>query len=401
MTDEGRLRPSSFEDRPMTEPEAAAPAQPQASSPPPGLTGRFRLYVEQNELKIAVAAFIGGFVVDILTVERIDSWFTIGQQVVYLTVITLALMQMFLEQADPARAAEGMSAMRRWYYRYRNAILHFFLGTLLNLYAIFFFKSSSLLVSFSFMGVLVLLLIANESPRLKALGLPFKFALLSLCFLSFFALIVPTVIGSIGTAVFLASILLGCLPLAGLAWWAMSRSAELQPRARRQILVPLGVVLIAYLVSYLYKVTPPVPISIPFIGVYHFVERTEEGYRLSHERALWRFWHNGDQRFYAQPGDRVYVFFRIFSPSRFSDQVVMRWYLKREVTDRWQQQDQIPIKIVGGREQGFRGYGFKTNYEPGWWRVRVETTDGREIGRIHFTISILPEAPRIFLVDIQ
>jgi DUF2914 family protein len=378
----------------VTQPEAIA-------APPPGGAGRLRLYYERNEQKIAIAAFIGGFAVDILTVERIDSWFTIGQQVFYLTVITLALMQMFLEQAGPAPALEGMFVVRRWYYRYRNAILHFFLGTLLNLYAIFFFKSSSLLVSFSFLGVLVLVLLANETSRLKALGLPFKFALLSLCFLSFFALIVPTVIGSVGTGIFVLSVVLGCVPLAGIVWLAGSRSPELARRARRQILVPLGLVLIAYLVSYLYKVTPPVPISIPFMGVYHFVERTDEGYRLSHERAMWRFWHNGDQRFYAHPGDRVYVFFRIFSPSRFSDQVVMRWYLKKDVTDRWQLQDQIPIKIVGGREQGFRGYGFKTNYEPGYWRVRVETTDGREIGRIHFTISTLPESPRIFLVDIQ
>jgi hypothetical protein len=385
------------------EAKAAAPAdatQPAPAAAPP--VGKLRAYYEKNEQKIAIAAFIGGFAVDILTVERIDSWFTIGQQVLYLTVITLALMQMFLEQAGPAPAAlEGMFFIRRWYYRYRNAILHFFLGTLLNLYAIFFFKSSSLLVSFSFLGVLVLVLLANETPRLKALGLPFKFALLGLCFLSFFALIVPTVIGSVGTGVFMLSILLGCVPLAGIAWLAASRSPELAQRARRQILVPLGVVLIGYLVSYLYKVTPPVPISIPFMGVYHFVERTEEGYRLSHERALWRFWHNGDQRFFAQPGDKVYVFFRIFSPSRFSDQVVMRWYLKKEVNDRWQLQDQIPIKIVGGRKEGFRGFGFKTHYQPGYWRVRVATTDGREIGRIHFTISTLPEAPRIFLVDIQ
>jgi hypothetical protein len=382
------------------EAKTAVPPEP-AAAPPAEATGLLKRYYERNEHKIAITAFIGGFVVDILTVERIDSWFTIGQQVLYLTVITLALMQMFLDQARPAPVTEGMFVVRRWYYRYRNALLHFFLGTLLNLYAIFFFKSSSLLVSFSFLGVLVLLLLANETPRLKALGLPFKFALLSLCFLSFFALIVPTVIGSLGTVVFLTSILLGCLPLAGIAWWAMSRSSELRPRARRQILVPLGLVLIAYLVSYLYKVTPPVPISIPFIGVYHLVERTEEGYQLSHERPMWRFWHNGDQRFLAQPGDRVFVYFRIFSPSRFSDQVVMRWYMRKDEKGRWQLQDQIPIKIVGGREQGFRGYGFKTNHQPGDWRVRVETTDGREIGRIHFSIENFPAGPRVFLVDIQ
>ena len=87
------------------------------------------------------------------------------------------------------------------------------MGALLNLYAIFFFKSSSLLVSFGFLGFLVLLLLANELRRVKSLGLPFKFALLSLCFLSFFAYLVPVLVGSIGLRVFLLSMLAGCVPL--------------------------------------------------------------------------------------------------------------------------------------------------------------------------------------------
>ena len=36
------------------------------------------------------------------------------------------------------------------------------MGALLNLYAIFYFKSSSLLVSFGFLGFLVIVLLANE-----------------------------------------------------------------------------------------------------------------------------------------------------------------------------------------------------------------------------------------------
>jgi hypothetical protein len=62
-------------------------------------------------------------------------------------------------------------------------------------------------------------------------------------------------------------------------------------------------------------------------------------------------------------------------------------------------QDSIPIKIVGGREEGFRGFGVKSNYQPGEWKVQVETTDEREIGRVYFTLEIAPEAPRQFEFD--
>ena len=384
--------PLISEDDTMTQTEAI-PASP-------GRIDRLKLYYEKNERKIAIVSFIGGFVFDILMADRIDSWFTIGQQAVYLAVIMTALMQMFFEQGKPPLEFGTMPAVKRWYYEFRTAIIHFFLGTLLNLYTIFFFKSSSLLVSFSFLAFLVLLLVANESERLKSRGLSFKFALLSLCFLSFFAYVVPVFVGSIGLLVFLFSMGVGCLPLLGAGWWIGTSGPDLFQRARKQILLPLGCVLVGFLAFYFFRLIPPVPLSIPFIGIYHEVEKTEEGYRLSHERTWWRFWHNGDQKFLAQGNDKVYVFFRIFSPTRFADQVLVRWYWKDD-TRGWMLQDSLPINIVGGREKGFRGYGVKSNYQFGDWKVQIETTDGREIGRVYFDLEIAPLVPRRFEVVID
>jgi hypothetical protein len=393
----------------LLEPAATAPADPPGVST--STLKRLRLYAARNEHRLSVTFFIAGFLFDILTLGRIDSWFTIGQQAIYLLVISLILVQMLLAEAPataaaaapaaapvaapsaaPAAAflagpapapASAASRLQRWYLEYRNPAIHFLLGALLSAYTLFFFKSSSLLVSFGFMGVLVVLLVANESARFKALGLPFKFALLGLCYLAFFAYVVPVLIGQTGLAVFLLSMAVGCVPLAAVAFLAARER-------KRRILIPLGCVLIVFLTFYLFRIIPPVPLSIPFMGVYHGVERTDAGYRLTHERPFWRLWHNGDQRFRAQPGDKVHIYFRVFSPSRFSDQVLMRWY--RSENKGWALQDTIPIKIVGGREEGFRGYGVKTNYQTGKWKVQVETTDGREIGRIYFSVESVPIA---------
>jgi hypothetical protein len=368
--------------------------------PAAGAIERLRLYYARNEQKVAVLSFICGFLFDILMVDRADSWHAIFQQVLYIAVILAALTQMFLEEGGAAPDPAGLPLLKRWYYQYRSAVVHFFLGTLLNVYTIFFFKSSSLLVSFGFLAFLVLLLWANESERVKSMGLSFKFTLLALCTLCFSANVVPIFVGSIGMTVFLVSMLAGCLPLAGVAWWVRRRKPDLFPRARRQILVPLGGVLAGFLVFYWFRLIPPVPLSIPFIGVYHAVEKSQDGYRLSHERPIWRVWQHGDQEFLAQPGDRVFVFFRIFSPTRFSDQVQMRWYWQDSARG-WVPQDTIPIKIVGGRAEGFRGYGFKSNYQPGEWKVQVETNDGREIGRVYFTLEMRPEWPRTFEIDFE
>jgi hypothetical protein len=374
--------------------------QPEALAAPAGALERLKLRFAQNEREVAAAFFAGGFLFDIVTVGRVDSWLTIAQQALYLAAVTAVLVHMLLEQGAPPRELAGLPRLVHWYYEYRSAAIHFALGALMNLYAIFFFKSSSLLVSFGFLAFLIALVVANESRRVKALGLHFKFALLGLCILSFAAIMVPIAVGSIGTWVFVGSMLAGVLPLAGVAWWVRRRRPALFPQVRRQMLLPLGAVLLAFLAAYLLRVIPPAPLSIPFIGVYHSVERTEAGYILAHERPWWRFWHHGDQEFRAQPGDRVFVFFRVFSPARFADQVQMRWYWEPGGRG-WLLQDSIPIRIVGGREEGFRGYGFKTNFQPGRWKVQVETDDSREIGRVYFTLESVPEGPRTMQIELE
>jgi hypothetical protein len=359
---------------------------------PASLEG-IKAYAVHNERNLAISFFVAGFLFDILTLGRIDSWLTIGQQAVYLLAITVVLVQMLLVEGQPEPDLAAASRPKRWYLEYRNPAIHFLLGALLSAYTLFFFKSSSLLVSCGFMLALVVLLLANESARVKALGLHFKFALLGLCYLSFFAYVIPVFVGQIGLVVFLLSMAVGCVPLAAIAFWVSQEK-------KRTILVPLGCVVIVFLASYLFRLIPPVPLSIPFMGVYHGVERSDVGYKLTHQRPAWRIWENGDQQFSAQPGDKVHVYFRIFSPSRFSDQVLMRWYHRDEGRG-WVLQDTIPIRIVGGREEGFRGYGFKSKYQPGEWKVQVETSDEREIGRIYFSLENVPEAARSFVAELD
>lgn len=382
-------------------------ASPPASAPQtkPRLHHQLREYYDKNEHRLAVAFFIGGFIFDFVTLDAIDSLITVGQQIIYLVIILFALMQMFFEETRPPVDTAKMFFMKRWYYDYRTAVIHFFFGNLLNLYTIFFFKSSSLLVSFGFLLFIVFLLVANESARFKSLGLPFKFALLGLCFLAFFSYIVPTFVGQIGLMVFLFSMVVGCLPLVGVGWWVQTYRPQNFEKAKSQILVPQGLVLVGFLFLYFVKLIPPVPLSVQYVGVYHAVEKQVDAnksmmFKLAHERPWWKFWHNGDQLFLAQPGDKIHVFFRIFSPGRFADQVLVRWYWKDNRVG-WVLQDSIPIKIQGGRVEGFRGAGVKGNYQPGSWKVQIETTDEREIGRVYFELESSPEQPRTFQYEIM
>lgn len=53
-----------------------------------------------------------------------------------------------------------------------------------------------------------------------------------------------------------------------------------------------------------------------------------------------------------------------------------------------------------GRGDGFRTFATKKNYQPGRWRVEIETDDGRDIGIIYFDlVNDLSSGARNFFVD--
>src|SRR5690606_3919128 len=114
-------------------------------------------------------------------------------------------------------------------------------------------------------------------------------------------------------------------------------------------------------------------------------------YVLKYSRPWWLFWERGAQTFYALPGDKLNCFVRIFSPTGFQDKVFLHW-LRKNQRGQWESQDRISNEIVGGRDEGFRGFATKSNYTHGDWRVQIETEDGREIGRIHFEVVLGTES---------
>jgi hypothetical protein len=160
----------------------------------------------------------------------------------------------------------------------------------------------------------------------------------------------------------------------------------LRDSLKRSLLKPSGIVLGVFFVFYMLGWIPPVPLAVQDMGIYHEIRKTDGQYILLHEKPFWKFWHQGDQSFKAQPGDKIYFFASVYSPARFSDLVYLHWYFK-DPREGWQSTDRIPMQVSGGREAGYRGFSIKENYEDGEWRVSVESTDGREIGRMHVYVE--------------
>jgi hypothetical protein len=161
--------------------------------------------------------------------------------------------------------------------------------------------------------------------------------------------------------------------------------------------VPSFAVCFIFIVLYVFKVLPPIPLSVQDAGIYHKVEKKYPSYLLYQERPSWKFWQAGDQTFKARPGDKVYVFVKIFSPGGHSGHAYLEW--QKYERHRWQTSDTIALNLTGGREKGFRGYAYKSHWIEGLWRILIKSSDKREIGRIHFEVVPDPgNDPREFTV---
>jgi len=314
-------------------------------------------------------------------VGRIDETPVLLQQAAYLVVtgLLLGLMLRFeLLGLEPP-------AWLRRPWRYVEHAMHFMLGTLLNAFILFYVKSGSGLTALLFLLLISALLLANEHPRFHRLGPVVLFGLYSFALTSYLAYLLPVLLGRLRPWMFFAASGLSLLPVFLLAR-LMARWGDDRARAFRQAMGPAMGVQALLLVLFVFHLVPPVPLSVRSLGVWHRVEREGGDFKLSRlPRPRWSdFWRRDERVFLARPGDRVFVFTRIFAPRNFRDQVRVRW--ARWERGRWNESDAIPLRIVGGREEGFGGYAYKQNWSAGDWRVAIETEDGREIGRTRFEI---------------
>jgi len=245
-------------------------------------------------------------------------------------------------------------------------------------------------------------MIINELKIFQQNKTNLKIGLYLICIFSFFSMLFPVLLGFIGWQPFALSLISTILFLWAL-YKLLLRKTQQHKILRSTLIYPGVTVLSIFGLFYFLGWIPPVPLSTQEIGIYHGVDKLDGNYVLKHETPTWMFWLKGDQNFISQPGDEVFVFVRVFSPARFSDNLVLHWQLFNDKKQKWESTDRINMKIVGGRRGGYRGYASKKNYQPGQYRVLIETNDTREIGRLKFNIEnateIIPD--REFLTSIR
>ncbi|MBX7100977.1 MAG: DUF2914 domain-containing protein [Myxococcaceae bacterium] len=363
-----------------------------AAAPGPSPTGaweRFRHFREKNHLAFEVAFFFAGFLFDYLLLHRIDSRPLLIHQGSYLVLLSVLLMvdhRFHTLKAEPIGFWGRVLSFRHW-------VIHFFLGTLLNAFLIFYFKASSGFFSFLFIVALAVVLVVNELPRFRELGPVLRVGLWSFAVTSYLAYLIPVLWGALHPSQYLAAVVVGAAATVGL-WRLFRRFTHDDGWSFARAAAPGLAVQLLLLLLYVLKVVPPVPLNLRYIGIFQEVTRVKEGdragqYALGYAlpaSMLPRVFEFDGSELFARPDDKAWAFVELFAPEGFHDQIAFAWEFD-DPKKGWVEVGAPYTTTLGsGREQGFRTFGNRTIARTGDYRVKVLTSDGREIGRKSFTV---------------
>jgi DUF2914 family protein len=331
----------------------------------------------------APAMFAAGFLFDLFTLQRIDAWLDLAFQLAYLAGLTGLLV--FQHREAAGTWVPGRAVGRVW--RYNVEALHFLYGGLLSAYVVLYFRSSTGARPALFLALLVGVMGLNEVPRIRRAGYTLRLGLYGFCVLSFLTYFIPIVLGRIDGWVFLLSLLLSAAVVWQVTRW-LAPGTDRRSAVRRRLFAPAAGVLLFVGVLYVLRLIPPVPLSVQFQGIYHDIRRERGDYRLVYqEPPPWQFWRFDSRTFERREGDRLHYFARVFAPTGFEHRVIIRWEFLDPSSETWTTTDRVPLDVVGGRAEGFRGFAVKSNFTAGRWRVTAETEDGRAIATLPFRVE--------------
>jgi len=315
----------------------------------------------------------GGFFVDVLTFRTLR------------TDVTFALLGGYALAAagGVALGERGSGAMRKA----MPMVVQFAFGALLSSAFLFYWFGGAVAASWPVMLIVVALMAFNEAFRRVFLRPSIQFGVFAFVLFSYFTLLFPYMLQSLSAWVFLlgGAVATGVSLL--LAEIATRTNAAWRPLKRRFRLTAVCTYA-AFVILYFLNVIPPIPLSIRDAGAYHDVSVRDGQYilRAEPEDFLSRLWPGQTLRLERGEDGRIFAYTAIYAPTDLSTTIVHAWQRYDGTAGRWTDAGRSTYATRGGRQEGYRGYSYRTIQTPGRWRVIVETVRGQELGRIHFKV---------------
>ncbi|MCR4330709.1 MAG: DUF2914 domain-containing protein [Patescibacteria group bacterium] len=334
------------------------------------------------ERHITTVAFVVGFVVDNLTLTRVDLLFDNLVLFSYLLVATASIL--FFNMTSVTTTTGFFGSVRSLV----PLTMQFAFGGLFSGFFIFYTQSASLAASWPFLLLLLLLLIGNEALKKRYSRFVFQMSMLFFVLFSYLIFFFPILLHEISARVFILSGVASLFAIVALIGLLLRVMPAREQEWKKALTVSIGGIFLFVNIFYFANIIPPIPLSLKEAGVYHSVTRTEDNaYMVSYEQNKWPlFFGKTSATFHKNPGESVYFYSAVFAPTDLDTNIFHSWQYYDESIGEWREMSRIGFPIIGGRDGGYRGYSMKTSVVPGDWRVQVETARGQILGRVKFII---------------
>ncbi len=342
------------------------------------------------ERPISSVSLLSGFAFNAVTLKRVDTFWENFWIITHLAVVAICILLINRTEnhsADPE--APVPSKAQFWLI----TTLQFFFGGLLSTFLVFYFRSGSFRVSWPFFLILGAAFVANEKLKHHYARLTFQLSFFFISLYCFTIFILPVVLHTIGSLIFLLS---GAVSLTLLyLFFCLLRLVAGQTLAinGRTLFTGIAAIFVTINVLYYMNLIPPIPLSLQDASVYHAITRNAEGNYVvqSEDPGPFRFF-RVTESFHTTPGAPVYAYSAIFSPTSLNTKIVHEWQ-HYELRRGWTTMDRVELPVRGGRGDGYRTYSVKADVATGAWRVNVETPKGALLGRLRFNVVLQSSDP--------
>ncbi len=352
-----------------------------------GQVNRATNLYKKFEVYISIITFSFGLIATFLTLTRVDMFIENFWIVINLLIVIFAIFIITLYE-NGAKLKNIEEIKRQNLNFYFTLLMQFAFGGLFSTFFVFYIRSSSLLDSWLFLLILVILLVGNEIWKKHYERLTFQISALFISIYLFLIFLLPVVFHRLGADLFILSGILGLILIfiftRLLRKFAIERFQDNHRNLKRSI---IGIFIIMN-IFYFTNIIPPIPLSLKDSGVYHQITKISAGqYLATGEKGSWQDYFKRFPAIHISAGGVVYAYSAIFSPIKFATEIVHQWQYYDETKEEWVNSSKITLPIAGGREEGFRTYSIKQGLAPGFWRVKVQTARGQVLGKINFTVE--------------
>lgn len=257
----------------------------------------------------------------------------------------------------------------------------FAMGGLLSTALLFYWFSGEISVTWPLVLLVAVLMISNETLRHIVVRPIVQIGVLYFSLFSLFAIWFAHIFHSLSWPVFVAGGIASITMMTGLLALLVNVGEMYRDRLRMWSVIAVIFGLMNF--GYFLNIIPPIPLALRDAEMAYEIG---DDYTLTLPEEVWWQKFLPGQKIVLTPGDSLYAYAAVYAPEGLETTIVHVW--QRYDTERgsWETEHTLRYGILGGREDGYRGFTAVSSLAAGKWRVSVETPTGQVLGRIGFTV---------------